>query len=36
MGSFWVNVTGTSMVMGLGVGMVPLASQARPKGGLVF
>ena len=32
MGSFWVNVTGTSMVMGLGVGMVPLASQAFGAG----
>eukprot|EP01052_Picozoa_sp_SAG31_P028635 SAG31_NODE_2781_length_5095_cov_9.452162_1_plen_133_part_00 len=28
MGSFWVNVTGQSIVAGFGIGMVPLASQA--------
>lgn len=28
MGSFWVNVTGVSMVVGFGIGMIPLASQA--------
>ena len=28
MGSFWVNVTGVSMVMGFGIGMIPLAAQA--------
>eukprot|EP01047_Picozoa_sp_COSAG01_P069494 COSAG01_NODE_10292_length_2193_cov_1.857143_5_plen_100_part_00 len=28
MGSFWVNVTGQSIVAGFGIGMIPLASQA--------
>eukprot|EP01050_Picozoa_sp_SAG11_P006243 SAG11_NODE_477_length_9118_cov_3.513582_5_plen_103_part_00 len=28
MGSFWVNVTGQSIVAGFGIGMVPLAAQA--------
>jgi hypothetical protein len=32
MGSFWVNVTGVSMVVGFGIGMVPLASQAYGAG----